>query len=299
VILALTTVWHGVGAPWDDVFMRRALIEVALMALCGGALGCWIVFYELAFAAETLPHAMFPGLVGAALLGTPIVIGGAVGLLVAGAAVAIATRMEVVGRDTAVAVVFTSFFGLGALMALSPQSPPGISDLLFGDILGLADSDLLLAAALVVVVLVGLRVLHARLLAVALDPLGARGLGASPPRIHLALMTLTALAVLVTVQAMGNLFVVATLVAPAAAARPLARRVSTMLVIAIGIGLLAGVGGLYLSYYASVAGGAAIAGLDVALYAASLIVSAVYRRRVPRRGDADGNRSSMDRGAAA
>ena len=294
----LGTIWHTFGAPWEHGFMQRALVEVALMAVCGGVLGCWIVFYELAFAAEALPHAMFPGLVGAALLDVPLIAGGAVGLLVAGIAVALAARTALIGRDTAVAIVFTSFFGLGVLLALAPQSPAGISGLLFGDVLGLSDSDLLLAAGLAVGVLVSLRVLHARLLAVALDRLSAGSLGARPPRVELALSILIALAVLVAVQAMGNLFVVATLVAPAAAARPLTRRVSTMIATAIAIGVLGGVAGLYLSYYAGVAGGASIAVLDVALWATSLAVARIRDRRRPRTARAASVRP-ITRGAPA
>lgn len=294
----VATVWHTLGAPWEQAFMQRALVEVALLALCGGALGCWIVFHELAFAAETLPHAMFPGLVGAALLGAPLAAGGAVGLLAAGAAVALAARTALVGRDTAVAIVFTSGFGLGVLMALSPQSPPGISGLLFGDILGLADADLLLAAALAAVVLVSLRVLHARLLAVALDRLSARSVGVRAARVDLALTILIALAVLVAVQAMGNLFVVATLVAPAAAARSLARRVATMMATAVAIGLGAGLAGLYLSYYAEVAGGASIAAFDVALYAASLGLTALRGGR-PSRALRTGTAGPARQGATA
>lgn len=294
----LATAGYALAAPWQHAFMQRALLEVALMALCGGALGTWIVFYELAFAAETFPHAMLPGLVGAVLIGAPLIAGGALGLLVAGAAVVLAARIAPTGRDTAVAVVFTSLFGLGALMALSPQTPPGINDLLFGDILGLSRTDLLLAAALAVVVLASLRVLHPRLTAVALDRLSARSVGVRAARIDLALTILLALAVLVAVQAMGNLFVVATLVAPAAAAKPLARRITTMMAIAILIGTIAGIGGLYLSYYANLAGGASIAAIEVALYAASMTLAAVRHRRPSRPRSGARSRQPLDAAAA-
>lgn len=264
---ALASMWHDFGAPWEQLFMRRALIEIILLSVCGGVLGCWIVFYELTFSAEALPHTMFPGLVGASLLGIPLIVGGAVGLLVAAVAIAAAVRTELVGRDTAVAVVFTSLFGLGVLMALSPQSPAGVSGLLFGDILGLTNVDLMLAGGLAVLVLVGLRVLHPRLLAVALDRPSARAVGARPAVIDQALVLLIALATLVAVQAMGNIFVVATLVAPAAAARHLTRRITTMMAVAVAVGIVAGLAGLYLSYYANVAAGASIALFDVLIYA--------------------------------
>jgi len=92
----------------------------------------------------------------------------------------VAGRIPQVGGDTAIAVVVTTLFGLGALLALSPDSPPGIQGLLFGDVLGLSGSDLLLGLGLGVVVLATLRTLHGRLLAVGFDRSSARSLGAAP-----------------------------------------------------------------------------------------------------------------------
>src|SRR5919199_746979 len=86
----MSALWHGLVDPWGDAIMQRALIEVVLLSVSGGALGCWIVLYEATYSAESLPHAMFPGLVAAALTGLPLVLGGAAGLLVAALAVALA-----------------------------------------------------------------------------------------------------------------------------------------------------------------------------------------------------------------
>lgn len=256
--------------------MVRAFAEVGLLGIAGGALGCWVVFYGLSYSAESLAHSLFPGLVIAALLGLPLLLGGALGIVVAALAVGLAARAPGVERDTAVAVVVTGLFGLGALLALSPATPAGLSELLFGDILGLSDTDLALAGGLAVVVLVALRLLHGRLLAVGFDRSSARGLGVSPGLVDTALLVLLALAVLVAVQGLGNLLVVAVLVGPAASARLLARRMVPMMVTAAALTILAGLGGLYLSYYARTAAGASIAAMTVALY---LISAAVDRLR--------------------
>jgi ABC-type Mn2+/Zn2+ transport system permease subunit len=257
---------HLITDPFGEPINQRAFAEVALLGLVGGALGCWIVFYELSYGAESLAHSLFPGLVAAALLGVPLLVGGAAGILVAAVAIALAGRVPAIGRDTAVAVVITALFGLGVVLALSPASPPGVEGLLFGDILGVSDLDLALAGALAVAVLVGLRLLHTRLLAVGFDRTTARPLGASPLFADMALLVLLALAVLVAVQGLGNLLVVAVLVGPAATARLLARRMGPMMAVASAVGVLAGAGGLYLSYYANTAAGASIAGTIVAAY---------------------------------
>ena len=277
------TVWSALTGPWHDGTVVRAFAEVGLVGAVGGVLGCWIVLYGLSYGAESLAHALFPGLVVAALLGLPIVAGGAAGLAVAALAIAAAGRVPQVGGDTAIAVVVTTLFGLGVLLALSPASPPGIQGLLFGDVLGLSTGDLLLGVALGVVVLGALRLLHGRLLAVGFDRTSARSLGAAPAVVDVALLLLIAAAILVAVQGLGNLLVVAVLIAPAATARLLARRMVPLMALAAGCAVLAGVAGLYLSYYAGTAGGASIAGTMVALYLAVLTATSLRPRIVSSR----------------
>src|SRR2546421_677285 len=99
------TMWHSLAGPWQDGTVLRAFAEVALVGAVGGALGCWIVLYGLSYGAESLAHALFPGLVAAALLGAPLVLGGAAGLLVAALAIAAAGRAQRIGGDTAIVVV--------------------------------------------------------------------------------------------------------------------------------------------------------------------------------------------------
>jgi len=271
------SVLHTLIDPFNQTLMQRALLEVLLLAAVGGTLGCWIVLGGLSYGAESLAHGMFPGLVLAALAGLPLLLGGAAGILVAALAVALAARVgrDRIARDDAIAVAVTTLFGAGALLALSPQVPVGIQGLLFGDVLGTSRADLLAGSVLVALVLLALLLTHQRLLAVGFDRDGARALGVAPVAVDALLLTLLALAVLVAVQGLGNLLVVAVLVAPAASARLLARRLVPMMTLAVLLGALAGVGGLYLSYYARIAAGASIAGLLVATWLLARLVATV------------------------
>ena len=262
----------------DDI-IRRAIFEVILLGISGGAIGCWIVLNNLSYGAESLPHAMFPGLVIAALAGIPLLLGGAAGLLVAALAIAAASRFPQIGRDSAIAVVVTALFGLGALLALSPDTPQSVGSLLFGDILGITTADLVAAAALTVVVLVALRLLHDRLLIVSFDRTTAQSIGVSPTATDTALLILMALAVLIAVQALGNLLVVALLIAPAAGARLLAHRMLPMMVLAGALAIVGGIAGLYASYELRIAAGASIALAMVATY----LLAALAAHFAPRR----------------
>jgi ABC-type Mn2+/Zn2+ transport system permease subunit len=267
--------------PLSQEFMRRAILEVGLISLAGGALGCWVVFYGVSYAAESLSHALFPGLVIAALAGLPLLVGGVPGIAIAAAAIALVGRVPGIGRDAAVAVVVTAFFGLGALLALSPATPPGTQSLLFGDILAPSNSDLLFAGVLTAGVLAALVVLHWRLLAVAFDRTSAGYLGASPAVADLVVLVLLAAAVLVAAQGLGTLLAVAALVGPAATSRLVTNRITSMMVTASAIGICSGVTGLYLSYYAGVAAGAAVAGCIVAAYVLALTLSALRSTLAP------------------
>jgi ABC-type Mn2+/Zn2+ transport system permease subunit len=274
-----------VADPLGQELIRRALLEVLLISVAGGALGCWIVLYGVSYAAESLSHAMFPGLVIAALAGAPILVGGAPAIVLAALAIAVVGGVRGVGRDTAVAVVVTGLFGLGALLALSADSPPGVQGLLFGDILAPSDSDLILAAALALAVLVALRGVHWPLLAVAFDRTTSPSLRVSPTVADATVLALLAAAALVTVQGLGTLLAVAMLVGPAATARTFTRRLPAMMLASTLLGLASGIAGIYISFHAGLAAGASIAGCIVVAYLAAIAIA--------------GARSAADRLAAS
>jgi ABC-type Mn2+/Zn2+ transport system permease subunit len=257
--------------PLQEAFMQRALAEIALIGLASGALGCWVVLYEFSYAAESLAHSIFPGLVIATIAGIPLLLGAGPAIAIAALAIALAGRVPGVSRDVAVAVVVTTMFGLGVLLALSPDSPPGIESLLFGDILGPSDADLAAAAVLAVLVAGALWLLHGRLLATGFDRASARSLGLGPATVDALLLLLLSAAIVVAVQGLGNLLVVAVFVGPAAAARRLTGRIVPMFALATSIALLAGLAGLYLSYYAGTAGGASIALAIVVAYLLAVV----------------------------
>ncbi|MDP4921012.1 MAG: metal ABC transporter permease [Solirubrobacteraceae bacterium] len=244
--------------PLREPIVARSLAELVLLGLISGTLGCWIVLAGRAYSAESLAHSMLPGLVGAALLGLPLVLGGAIGLAVGASLIALVGRIKVLSSEIAVSVVITSLFGAGVLLGLAPTTPAGLGGILFGDLLAVGFGDIALAAGYAAIVLAILFVLHEGLLATGFDRLNAKALGRSPAPLDLVLALLLAGATLVAVQALGNLLVVAMLIGPAASARLLTRRIGPMMLTAVAIGWVASLVGLYASYHAELAAGAAV-----------------------------------------
>jgi ABC-type Mn2+/Zn2+ transport system permease subunit len=243
----------------------RALLEAVLLGLACGPLSVWLLAYRDAYAAESLSHAMLPGLAIAAAAGAPLLLGGAGWIGVAALLIALAARDHRIGGEIAIAVTVTALFGLGALLALDSDTPLG--DLLFGDLLGVTDGDLVAAAALAVGVPLVLLAAHRPLTAAAF---GAPLPGLRPARVQAGLLVLIGIAIVVAVQGLGNLLVLALLVAPGVAAGALgtlrARLVAAALV-AAGSGAL----GVLASDRLGTAAGASVALVLVAVAIAVLL----------------------------
>lgn len=256
--------------PFVQGIGQRALAELVILGAVCGPLGVWIALYRQSYAAESIAHGALPGLVLAALTGIPLAVGAGAGLLVAALAITLAGRYAGIDADVAVAVVVTSLFGLGVLLALSPEVPTRLGALLFGDPLSVSDPDLLASGALAAIVLIGLALLHRKLTVAAFDPTAAPSLGAKPAVAELGVLVALAATTLIAVEALGNLLVVAILIAPGAAALRLAPRLPAALAISSAIGVACGIGGLYISHYLELAAGASIALVAVAAFALTL-----------------------------
>jgi ABC-type Mn2+/Zn2+ transport system permease subunit len=257
-----------------DPLLRRALLETVILGLACGPLGVWILHERRAFAAESLSHAMLPGLVLAALAGAPLLLGATGGIVLAAALVALAARDARVGGDTAVAVVVTALFGLGVVLALRPEVPARLGELLFGDPLAATTGDLAVALLLCGGVLLALSLGARPLRLAAFDPQAAPSLGVRPGRVGLALLVVLAVTIATAAQGLGSLLLVAMLLAPAAAAIRASDRLGTQLRLAAALGAGSAIAGLEISRSLDVAAGPAIALAACAGYVAVGLVRA-------------------------
>jgi ABC-type Mn2+/Zn2+ transport system permease subunit len=253
--------------PFQSEIGARMLGELVLLGVVFGPLGVWVLLMRHAYAAESLAHAMLPGLVLAAVAGLPLVVGATGGLFLGAVLIGVAARDRRVGGELAVAVTITALTGAGALLALAPETPAGLQERLFGDLLGVNGEDLLAAGALAVAGLAALAAGHRTLSLAAFDRMTARTLGAHPARAELALLVLLAAAIVAAVRGLGSLLLVAFLLAPLR----LVHRLVPALALSAGLAVATGITGLYLTYYADLAAGASVALVAVAVFALSLV----------------------------
>jgi manganese/iron transport system permease protein len=244
--------------PFQFTFMQSALVASLLIALTCGILGVYVVLRRMAFIGDAVSHTAMPGLVAAYLNGWSL-FGGA---LVAGVATALAigwvSRRGVIREDTAIGVVFTGLFALGVMMMSATKSFRDVTSLLFGNVLGVTEEDILLIAVVTAIVCSTVLLVHKELELTSFDPVHAQVVGISADLVRYLLLVLLALAVVVGIQAVGVVLVSGLLITPAAAASLLTARLPRMMLLAVGIAFLSVTVGLYVSYYANVSAGAAI-----------------------------------------
>ena len=253
-------------------FLREALVELVLLAVAGGVLGAWVVLRRLAFFSHAAGSATFPGLVVADASGfSPTIAGLAVALGYAGGV----ERTGRGGREHSEGTALLLVAGLAAGVILASdvfESGSAVDRLLFGTLLGLGPTDLIVAAVVAALAAVASVALGRTWSAVGFDPDGARALGVPSRRADLLLLGLVAVAAVAAIPAVGALLVTAVYVLPAAAARLLTNSVRSLIACALGLALAEGVIGLYVAYWLDLPPGppVAVLGALVCLGAAAL-----------------------------
>jgi manganese/iron transport system permease protein len=267
--------------PLGYAFFLRALAASTVVGLVCAVVGSYMVLRGLAFMGDALSHSAFPGVVAAYLLKGPFYLGAAIAAVGTALAIGWVTRRGRLRSDTTIGVLFAGMFALGVF--LFSRIPNYVGDLfgfLFGEILGIGDADLLALTALAVIVLVVVAIFWKELLYSTFDPLGAAAAGLPVARLDYLLLAVIALTIVVSLQAVGIILVVAMLVTPAAIGQLLATSFGRLVAIAIAVGVVSPIVGLYLSYWLDAATGATIVLVETALFALALAFVSV-RRRVP------------------
>ena len=263
-------------APFEAPFMQRALIEVLLLAVLGGLLGTWIVLRRLAFYTHAVGTAAFPGLVVAGPWGVaPQLTALACGLGLAGGVERL-TRTRRVDHATATGLGLVTALAVGVLLASDVYgSGAEVDRLLFGSLIGLSDLDLWLTGALALLAVGASAALRRPWLASGFDPGSARALGVRAVAGDWLLLALVALAVVASLGAVGALLVTAIFVLPAATARLLTDRLSSLQLASVGLAAAEGVAGLWLARRLDVGPGPALAVLGGGVFGLALAVRAL------------------------
>lgn len=249
--------------PLSYQFMQRGMIAAILVGIVCAVVGTYIVLRGMAFFGDALAHTILPGIALGYLIS-----GGARDALfwwALGTAVLAALGIGAISKnsqikeDTAIGIIFAGMFALGiALISTVRSYAVDLSHFLFGDVLSVSPQNLWLILIFGGIILLTIFALYKEFMTLSFDPVLAATLRLPVTLLNNILLVLIAATVAVSLQTVGVALMVAMLVTPAATAYLLTHRLSTMMMLAAVFASLSGVIGLYLSFYLSIASGAAI-----------------------------------------
>lgn len=251
----------------DLRFLPKALIVAVMSSIVCGAIGTYVVLRGMAFIGDAVAHAVFPGLAVAFVLQGSLVVGGAVAGVLTAILVAVFSQNRRIKEDSVIGVLFVAAFALGiVIISFAPGYAGSLQQFLFGSITGIPDEDVLTVAVSAAVLLIVLFALHKELVAVTLDRETARAAGLPVFALDLVLYVMVAIAIVISIQTIGNILVLALLITPAVAARMLTDRLGSMMLLAPLIGACSALVGLYLSWSLDLPAGGTIVLVATAVF---------------------------------
>jgi zinc/manganese transport system permease protein len=259
-------------------FMRRALVGCLALSLSAPPIGVFLMLRRMSLMGDAMSHAILPGAAIGYLLAGLSLFAMSLGGFAAGLAVALAAglvaRSTVLREDASLAAFYLLSLALGVAIISIKGSAIDLLHVLFGTVLALDDTAILLLVSIATVSLAALAIIYRPLVLECFDPQFLRSVSNLSTPTHLAFLVLVVLNLVAGFQALGTLMAVGIMLLPAIAARFWAEDVAGMFVTSVLIALIASITGLLASYYTSVPTGPAIILVCGALYVVSMLVGA-------------------------
>ena len=249
--------------PLQYAFMIRGLIAAVMVGIVCAVVGTYVVLRGMAFFGDAVAHAILPGIAVGYLVGDgargPLFWWALIAAIFSSLGIGAISRSTKIKEDTAIGIVFAGTFALGVAMISTVRSyTVDLAHFLFGDVLGVRSADLWLIAIFGGLVLLAILAFYKEFMVLSFDPILAATLRLPVRLLEILLLVLIAITIVVSLQTVGVALMVAMLVTPAATAYLLTKRLPVMMGLAALIASISGVMGLYLSFYLSIASGAAI-----------------------------------------
>jgi zinc/manganese transport system permease protein len=273
----VTVLYDTLFAPFADYgFMRRALIACLALSLGGATIGVFLILRRMSLMGDALTHALLPGAALGFLLGGLSLPAMSLGGFIAGIATALASgaiaRFTALREDASFAAAYLTSLALGVMIVSLRGSAVDLMNILFGAILAVDDTALLLVAGTTTVTLIGLAAIYRPLIVECFNPGFLAALGARGSRYHYLFLALAVLNMVAAFQALGTLMALGLMLLPAVAASFWAREVWSMTAIAVPMAFLSGAIGLLVSFHAGLPSGPVIVLVASLFFLGSLLL---------------------------
>ncbi|WP_027954577.1 MULTISPECIES: metal ABC transporter permease [Halobacillus] len=255
-----------IEAVFQYEFLQKALLTSIMVGIICGVIGCFIILRGMALMGDAISHAVLPGVAISYMLGINFFFGAVFSGVLTAIAIGFVSQNSRIKHDTSIGIMFTAAFAAGIIIITLLKSSTDLYHILFGNVLAVRSSDMWITMGIGLVVLAAVYLFYKELLVTSFDETMGAAYGLPVRMIHYFLMTLLTMVTVASLQTVGIVLVVAMLITPAAAAYLLTDRLSIMIFLAAGIGVISSITGLYFSFTYNLASGAAIVLAATALF---------------------------------
>lgn len=279
----MSELFQSLAIPFQYDYMIRAIVVSALVGGVCGFLSPFVTLKGWSLMGDALSHAVVPGVAVAHILSLPFSLGAFIAGILAAGAMAFIRSQSRIREDATIGIVFTSFFALGLVLISLFPSGVDLKTILYGNILAIADPDIVQVFGISLVALVAIVFKWRDLMLYCFDPNQARTLGLKTGVLHATLLALLAAVSIAALQAVGAILVLAMLITPGATAYLLTDRFGTMLWLAAALGVVTSLTGAYASYFINGATGGCIVTLQTLVFLAAFVFAPKHGLLASRR----------------
>lgn len=273
--------------PLSFDFMQRALLTAAATSIVCAMFSCFLVLKGWSLMGDAISHAVLPGVVLAYLAGIPLVIGAFGSGLFCAVATGFIKEHCRVKEDSVMGIVFSGMFADGLVLFSRVNTEQHLSHILFGNVLGVTDSEMLQTLIIAAVVTLAIILKFKDLMLFCFDPVQAKVIGLPVRFYHYALLCMLALTIVAALQAVGVVLVVAMLITPGITAFLLCKTLTKMLVVSVTTSLFAAISGTFISFYIDAATGPTIVLVQAAIFLLALTANLLRKSIKPRQAAAN------------